>query len=602
MARPNKELQAAIDKFADASGATAAQVAQLREAIDDDSEVMQSLNAAAKAGQVKEFALLPGTEYGVGEYDKDSGIVSLPASVFQQASAKPGADLVGAVKIQEMSVRFAHAQYKDEAGNSLVVSQEMIGNLQRTINEAPVLVAQIKSAAANGHLEQFKVLEPGRGAGGTYNGYDKAINLPAPNLQNKTSSNPTGKFSAGSLTFVLGHETQHGFNFEEKQAAYKTFDSQIRAIARDKNPINDYTQPIGALIQAGREDEAQAEIAGWNAVASRIRYANPAADLVTMSNAQINQVRDFVDYNAVTMTATPKSGLTFNGDYSLSNTAVNVAAMGKHYFDKFPDGTPGVAPQKMSSLGPYREADYPNYYGGEAIERAITIDRKNARSVEGVDPKMHINMGQLRLNERLIERLGLEIDPNPERPQAYYDTSQSPPALHHFEHTRTGPNRNQHVPIDPEILSDAAVQATERLTPSQPGHADHPLYAQIADQVREQDRQHGRQWDETSERMTASLLVLAKDSGLSRVDHVVFSDKNGQVAAGENVFVVQGRLDDPAHVRAHMKTDEAARTPEAVSFDKVEVLNERIAQHAAQVQSLGQTPDDTPKGPGMGGR
>ncbi|MGO1072489.1 XVIPCD domain-containing protein [Lysobacter sp. CA199] len=136
---------------------------------------------------------------------------------------------------------------------------------------------------------------------------------------------------------------------------------------------------------------------------------------------------------------------------------------------------------------------------------------------------------------------------------------------------------------------------------SSPDHSDHNLYSQIASHVRDQDRQHGRQWDETSERMTASLLALAKEGGLSRVDHVVFSNKSGQVAAGENVFVVQGRLDDPAHLRAHMKTDEAARTPEAVSFDKVEALNERIAQHSAQAQALGQTPDEPSKG-NMGGR
>lgn len=143
-------------------------------------------------------------------------------------------------------------------------------------------------------------------------------------------------------------------------------------------------------------------------------------------------------------------------------------------------------------------------------------------------------------------------------------------------------------------------EAPGRSDPSRPGHPDHGLYSQIAGQVREQDRQHGRQWDETSERMTASLLVLAKDSGLSQVDHVVFSIKNEHVAAGENVFVVQGRLDDPAHLRAHMKTDEAARTPEAASFEKVEAINERIARQTAQAQALGQTPEETPKGPGMG--
>lgn len=138
------------------------------------------------------------------------------------------------------------------------------------------------------------------------------------------------------------------------------------------------------------------------------------------------------------------------------------------------------------------------------------------------------------------------------------------------------------------------------LTPALQGHPDHGLYSQIATQVRQQDQQHGRQWDETSERMTASLLVLAKENGLSQVDHVVFSTNKERVAAGENVFVVQGRLDDPAHLRVHMKTDEAVRTPETVSFEKVEAINERMARQTAQAQALGQMPEEAPKGPGMG--
>lgn len=141
-----------------------------------------------------------------------------------------------------------------------------------------------------------------------------------------------------------------------------------------------------------------------------------------------------------------------------------------------------------------------------------------------------------------------------------------------------------------------------RITPSQVGHPDHGLYLQIAGHVREHDRQNGRPWDEVSQRMTASLLALAKEGGLSRVDHVVFSAENDRVAAGENVFVVQGRLDDPAHLRAHMKTDQAIRTPEQASFEKVETLNERIAQEAALGRQVARTQDDGPGGPIMGGR
>lgn len=150
--------------------------------------------------------------------------------------------------------------------------------------------------------------------------------------------------------------------------------------------------------------------------------------------------------------------------------------------------------------------------------------------------------------------------------------------------------------------TEAGASERGRTTPSQAGHPDHGLYSQIAGHVHEHNRRNGRPWDEVSQRMTASLLALAKEGGLSQVDHVVFSVKNDRVAAGENVFVVQGRLDDPAHLRAHMKTDQAVRTSEVASFEKVETLNERIAQEASQGRQVAQTQDDGPRGPVMGGR
>lgn len=60
--------------------------------------------------------------------------------------------------------------------------------------------------------------------------------------------------------------------------------------------------------------------------------------------------------------------------------------------------------------------------------------------------------------------------------------------------------------------------------PTQPGHPDHALYQQIREGVEALDAKHGRSFDEVSERMTASLLVLAKDNDLERVDHVLVSN------------------------------------------------------------------------------
>ncbi|MFO3707109.1 XVIPCD domain-containing protein [Xanthomonas codiaei] len=127
------------------------------------------------------------------------------------------------------------------------------------------------------------------------------------------------------------------------------------------------------------------------------------------------------------------------------------------------------------------------------------------------------------------------------------------------------------------------------LLPSQPGHVDHAIYQQIKGGVSQLDAQHGRQWDASSERMTASLLALAKEEGLSRVDHVVLNTPTSKLAGGERVFVVQGALNDPAHQRAYMPTVDAVQTPETQSFDRLQAINQTQAQAREQQQALEQS-------------
>ncbi|WP_234349397.1 XVIPCD domain-containing protein [Xanthomonas citri] len=138
------------------------------------------------------------------------------------------------------------------------------------------------------------------------------------------------------------------------------------------------------------------------------------------------------------------------------------------------------------------------------------------------------------------------------------------------------------------------------LLPSQPGHTDHALYQQIKGGVTQLDAQHGKEWDGASQRMTASLLALAKEEGLSRVDHVVLNKPTPQLAGGEKVFIVQGALNDPAHQRAHMPTLDAVQTPEAQSFDRLQAINQTQAQAREQQQALEQSQQVvTQAGPSM---
>ncbi|WP_228885821.1 XVIPCD domain-containing protein [Stenotrophomonas rhizophila] len=105
------------------------------------------------------------------------------------------------------------------------------------------------------------------------------------------------------------------------------------------------------------------------------------------------------------------------------------------------------------------------------------------------------------------------------------------------------------------------------ITPADPMHPDHGLLAQVSSKVAELDAANGRTFDATSERISANLLALAKQNNLSRVDHVLLSTRTEDAHAAQKIFIVQGDRDDPAHLRASMPTEVAAK-PDADAASK----------------------------------
>jgi peptidoglycan hydrolase-like protein with peptidoglycan-binding domain len=106
-------------------------------------------------------------------------------------------------------------------------------------------------------------------------------------------------------------------------------------------------------------------------------------------------------------------------------------------------------------------------------------------------------------------------------------------------------------------------------TPVDPAHPDHALQRQVSRAVDAMERFLGRTPDENSERLKASLLLTERQNDLTRVDHVVLSEARGPVQAGQHVFAVQGRLDDPASRRVHVATQQALATPVQASWARL---------------------------------
>ncbi|MGH8050366.1 MAG: XVIPCD domain-containing protein, partial [Arenimonas sp.] len=147
------------------------------------------------------------------------------------------------------------------------------------------------------------------------------------------------------------------------------------------------------------------------------------------------------------------------------------------------------------------------------------------------------------------------------------------------------------VPIAPEITIPVnPAQPQTKLDPTQPAHPDHALYRQSQSAVGKLDQSMGRVPDAASERMAASLTVLAKQEGLQRIDNVVLSRGTDAVKPGENVIAVQGRLEDPSHLRAHMKTQAAIETPVAESFKQLETASAQQKNQQQNMQLMRETP------------
>jgi hypothetical protein len=91
----------------------------------------------------------------------------------------------------------------------------------------------------------------------------------------------------------------------------------------------------------------------------------------------------------------------------------------------------------------------------------------------------------------------------------------------------------------------------------EPADRERRLFDQVVAAVERFEASRGRSPDARSACMAAALTVLARERGLTRVDHVVLDTTQ----ACETAMLVQGALDDPARLTARMDAGRARNTP-----------------------------------------
>lgn len=324
----------------------------------------------------------------------------------------------------------------------------------------------------------------------------------------------------------------------------------------------DLTEPTRVYLDKTRQDEALAEISALRALNSRIKHENLG---ISAQDAE-GMLLDRSVTRCVDKHVTPPAfaeGITYEAltTHDQARGKPLTRAIEQCFYDS------------RGTLGPHGDSDYRNYYGVSAISHIaknydhLAYDRQ--------PPEVRFDLKSLGLDPRQLKRNGLDL--GSASTFNIVDLGKDGYGMVQLKETGTrGIN-------SPNLATP--VEQSRALTPADAGHPDHAIRQQIRGKVEQLDAANGRTFDATSERMTASLLTLAKDNGLTRVDHVLPDEKTKDVPAAQTLFVVQGEPQDPAKLRAHMPATEAAKRLVLESFARLETVNQRLTQDRAHEQS-----------------
>ena len=307
-----------------------------------------------------------------------------------------------------------------------------------------------------------------------------------------------------SLIFQLGHEIQHGFFYYEqghKETENRVL-AEINTIAESDAKRKDYTKPLKDLLDAERNNEALAMIAGWNAVVSyeQKQQGKTKLSLQEIVGDGFGYEQYFLDETALrNKKIIPTKGLKFNPDMTISNNQQEILA--KTYFDQ---------PGDQIRLGPHGESDYRNIYAARVISYIV-------RKHYAHDPKAElvIDMKGLGLEERQLEINGLDLGDGNRR-RVYYDKSH-PKTPQYFDHTISGKNQFNHVPItNPKF--DTEKQAYSDFLKNMPEQAQ-KLHAQITDKFTEFIKKHHLPYSEDS--IQNSITALTAEAYAKKLPEIM---------------------------------------------------------------------------------
>ncbi|MEA9753372.1 XVIPCD domain-containing protein [Xanthomonas campestris pv. raphani] len=441
-------------------------------------------------------------------------------------------------------------------------------SIRQTIAESPYLSNLLGDAIEKGRIGAIAVSHGQNNGGHFQDGKDgEAGTL---NISEAAFKDFAGSERVDYLTEVMGHETMHGVLAQHRADALaefgKSMGNRMQEAYDNREHQVDLTGPTRVYLDSTRADEALSEISGMRALHDRIKHLSPE-----MPDSVVE--KELLDRSSNRCVVRQPNGAPQFAD------GLTYDALTKHPFTRNDALTKSVEHcfyDSSGTLGPHGDSDYRNYYGVNPISHIAQSYAHLAHDRQ--PPEVRIDLKSLGLDPRQLERNGLDL--GSAKTFNIVDLGKDGYGMVQLKDTgaRGVSSPNLATPNEPG----------RALTPAEAGHPDHAMHQQIRGKVEQLDAANGRTFDATSERVTASLLTLAKHSGLSRVDHVLLSERTKDSPTAQTMFVVQGDPKDPAMLRAHMPTADAAQRPVQESFTQLESVNQRLAHERAQEMAMEQ--------------
>jgi hypothetical protein len=433
-------------------------------------------------------------------------------------------------------------------------------DVEEAIASSPYL-RQIMTEAANaGTLEHIRLGVPGANESGHYDKGKRAIYLSA-----DTFTDPVLKQDRQQLldvvTSTLGHETGHALYAEKagKELGYTSY--TITEGVRSAGPGGEFdaTGLVGAYIRDARRNEAQAEMHGWDALASRIEHleGKPPSMEVMLRRADVST--DCVD-SLKKGGHKLASGIILDADMHMSDTRlpkagpINLEPVAKCHFDN-----------PRTSLGAAGKADYTNYYGAYLVQQLADDTRHWVNP-----PTIKLDMEKLGLDKTQLESTGLRLGNDG---FSLIDTSRG------TYNSMTLRSKGTGIQGTPEPEQPVAQQVGAPSLLSETSHPAHTMYAQALNGLRTSPNIPAGTFTQHEEEKLAAGLVaqaLTQQGSFPKAhfDAVVMNND------GTKVIGVQGALDSPANRLAAVDIQQTLSVASIAQSSDVA----RTAMHSLQQQ------------------